>query len=85
MYFCSLKTAGYNKKNKWKIEYRSLTSAIRPVQHSFPVPVFAQLPSPKYLDNDDSNDAEFETEDDSARKVFDQNELKDLARDLELS
>lgn len=90
-YFCLVKTSGYNKKNKCKIEYPSLPSAIRPVPHSteIPVPVFAQLPSLEDLDPDeelsDNNDADFEIEDDAARKGFDQNELNDLARDLGLS
>ena len=45
-YFYLLKISGYNKKNKWKMEYPSLPSAIRPVPHSAetPVPFFAQLP-----------------------------------------
>uniref|UniRef100_A0A6P7FIP8 Uncharacterized protein LOC114329810 n=1 Tax=Diabrotica virgifera virgifera TaxID=50390 RepID=A0A6P7FIP8_DIAVI len=46
-YFCIVKTSGYNKKNKCKIEYPSLLSAIRPVPHSaeIPVPAFNEFPS----------------------------------------
>ena len=81
-YFCLGKTSGYNKKNKYKIEYPNLPSAIRPVTHSaeIPVSVFAQLPSFDDLDLDeeldDSHDTDFEIEDDSVHKGFNQNELK---------
>uniref|UniRef100_A0A6P7GL81 Uncharacterized protein LOC114333513 n=1 Tax=Diabrotica virgifera virgifera TaxID=50390 RepID=A0A6P7GL81_DIAVI len=92
-YFCIVKTSGYNKKNKCKIEYPSLLSAIRPVPYSGenPLPVFNEFP---YLeeeeygygaDESDSNDEDFEIEDDSVRKGFEQQELNDLVRDLELS
>ena len=45
-YFCLVKTLCYNKKYKWKREYPSLPSAIRPVPHSAEilVPLYAQLP-----------------------------------------
>ena len=72
-----LNIQGYHKKNKCKIEYPSLPSAIRPVPHSaeIPVPVFVQLLSIENLDYDEklsgSNDADFEIEDDSVRKRFD--------------
>src|SRR6218665_1811587 len=41
-YFSLVNTQGYNKKNKCKMEYPSLQSAIRSVPHSseIPVPVF---------------------------------------------
>ena len=64
---------------------------MRPVTYSAEtlVPIFAQLSSIDDMDPDeelsDSHDADFEIEDDSARKGFDHNELKDLARDLGLS
>ena len=46
-YFCIVKTSGHNKTNKFKIEYPSLPSAIRPVPHSagIPVSVFVGLTS----------------------------------------
>ncbi|GLV37563.1 hypothetical protein CBL_20375 [Carabus blaptoides fortunei] len=46
-YFCTVKTSGYNKKNKCNIEYPNLSSAIRPVPHSpeIPVPAFVTLPT----------------------------------------
>lgn len=92
-YFCIVKTSGYNKKNKCKIEYPSLPSAIRPVPHSaeIPVPVFKELPSLEIQeyesgeDRSDPYDEDFEIEHDSVRKGFDQHELNDLARDLGLS
>ena len=33
-YFCMVKTLGFNQKNKSRIQYPSIPSAIRPVQHS---------------------------------------------------
>lgn len=92
-YFCTVKTFGYNKKNKCKIEYPSLPSAIRPVPHSaeIPVPVFKELPSFEIEEYEfdknlsDPNDEDFEIEDDSVPKRFDQLELNDLTRDLGLS
>ena len=90
-YFCIVKTSGYNKRNKCKIEYPSLPSAIRPVPHSaeIPVPVFTGLTSEEQecdeVESSDSNYEDFEIEDDSVRKGFDQHELNDLARDLGLS
>ncbi|XP_069623312.1 uncharacterized protein [Ranitomeya imitator] len=90
-YFCLVKTTGFNRKNKSKIEYPNLPSAIRPMPHSaeIPVPVFEQLPFLEVLsdvdEHSDSNDAEFEIHKDSVRKGFDQHELNDLARELGLS
>ena len=60
-----------------------------PHSAEIPVPVFVQLFSLENLDYDEelsgSNDADFEIEDDSVRKGFDQHEIHDLARDLGLS
>lgn len=92
-YFCIVKTSGYNKKNKCKIQYPSLPSAIRPVPHSaeIPVPVFQALPSLEIQEYDstedrsDSDDEDFEVDNDSVRKGFNQHELNDLVRDLGLS
>ena len=46
-YFCTVKTSGYNKNNKYNIGYPSLPSAVGPVPHSaeIPEPVFVTLPS----------------------------------------
>ncbi|XP_070613747.1 uncharacterized protein [Erythrolamprus reginae] len=92
-YFCIVKTSGYNKKNKCKIEYPCLPSAIRPVPHSaeIPVPVFNEFPSLEIReyesgeDQSDHNNEDFEIEDDSVRKGFQQYELNDLVRDLGIS
>ena len=50
-----MKTPGFNKKNKSKIEYPNLLSAIRPMPHSadIPVPVFEQLPYLEDLSDDE--------------------------------
>ena len=64
--FCLVKTLGFNEKNKSKIEYPSLSSAIRPMPHSveIPAPVFEQLPPVEDLidveECDDNSDADFE-------------------------
>ena len=54
-YFCLVKTSGFNKKNKSKIEYPNLLSAIRPMSHSAEilVPVFEQLPYLEDLSDDE--------------------------------
>ena len=41
-YFCILNVAGFNSKNKSKINYPNISSAIRPIHHfdSIPVPTF---------------------------------------------
>ena len=90
-YFCLVKTSGFNKKNKSKIEYPNLPSAIRPMPHSdeIPVPLFEQLPPREDLsdaeERSDSNDEDFEIDKDSVHREFDQRELNDLARNLGLS
>ena len=45
-YFCIVKMSGYNKKNKCKVEYPSLPSAVHPVPHSVEIPasVFKEIP-----------------------------------------
>ncbi|GBN60181.1 hypothetical protein AVEN_220665-1 [Araneus ventricosus] len=67
-YSCIVKTLGYNKKNRRKIGYPNLPSAIRPVPHSaeIPVPVFKVLPSLEVKEYEsgegrsDPNDDDFE-------------------------
>ena len=86
-YFCSVKTSGYNRKNKRSIQYPNIASAVRPIDHSeeIPVPVFTRLLSDDTPDTLISDlDSDFEVLD-SHRKGFDQDELKDLTRDLGLS
>ena len=90
-YFSLVKTSGFNKKNKSKIEYPNLPSAIRTMPHSdeIPVPFFEQLPPREDLsdveERSDSNDEDFEIDKDSVHREFDQRELNDLARNLGLS
>ena len=45
-YYCFVETKGFSKKNRHKIKYQSLPSAILDVPHSHlqPVPVFRELP-----------------------------------------
>ena len=85
-YFCIVKTTRYNSKNKSKMQYLSLPSAMRPQSHSveIPIPVFRTL---SCVDQDEydvevgsSTDSDFVIKDDCVRKRFDPNELSDLAR-----
>ena len=84
-------TSGFNKKNKSKIEYTNILSAITPMPHSveIPVPVFEQLPHLEDLSDveecSDSNDTDFDIHEDPVRRRFDQHKLNDLAHDLGLS
>ena len=99
-YFCMVNTKGVEKKNRHKISYPSIPSAIRPVPHceELPVPVFSDFSS--CADSDDyqqehegcNNEMVSESEsfsDDtnplSAPELFSQMELNDLVRDLGLS
>lgn len=99
-YFCITKTEGFSKKQRDKIQYPNLPSAIRPVPHSeeLPVPI-----APLNLDNivpgDSSSSSESDlqlpkhTTDDttflpstsSEPHLITQNKLNDLVRDLGLS
>ena len=86
--FCLVKT--FNKKNKSKIEYLNLPSAVRPMSHSdeIPVPVFEQLSPLEDLSNVEersgSNDGDFEIQEDSVPRGFDEHELNDFVRHLGL-
>ena len=77
-YFCLVKTSGFNKKNKSKVEYPNLLSVIRPMPYSaeIPVLVFKQLPYLEDLsdgeERSDSNDADFKIHEDSVHRGFDQ-------------
>ncbi|GLV45731.1 hypothetical protein CBL_02751 [Carabus blaptoides fortunei] len=89
---CTVKTSGYNKKNKCNIEYPNLPSAIRPVPHSpeIPVPAFVTPPTLQGQcdvdeESNNSRDSNFVTADDSVCQNFDQHELNDLVRNLGLS
>ena len=93
-YFCSCVVAGFNSKNKHKIQYPNLPSAIRPVPLGRGIPI--PLP-PRYLetvedfvgeeslsDSQMSECSEYEYEGDQKPKLFTQAELNDLVRDLNL-
>ncbi len=96
-YFCLTKTQGYNAKNKKKISYPNLDSAIRPILHNDEVPVPVAPVSMNDIDLSDldtsaSSDAEAGTASDDEYmpsaliepQLFTQIELKDLVRDLDL-
>ncbi|KAK5649680.1 hypothetical protein RI129_000709 [Pyrocoelia pectoralis] len=96
-YFCLVNIKGINRNNRQKWPYPDLDSANRPVLHSeqIPIPSFSSLPS---LPEDDAalptfdeiqcmsseNDSDFEA-DLSSPQRFNQQELNDLIRDLNLS
>lgn len=89
-YFCSCDVKGFNSKWKCSITYPNLPSAIRPVPHGPDVPV-PTLPA----NLSDKEEATFqhlpedewscsESVDDGKPKLFSQEELNDLVRDLDL-
>ena len=96
-YFCGIKTKGINRKNRTSLTYPSLDSAIRPVPPSeeLPIPAFEGLPQLESAlsseDNLSSTDSETTIADNDfppfllPPQLFSQNELNDLARDLNLS
>lgn len=93
-YFCLVNITGINRNNRSKWTYPDLVSARRPVPHSeeVPIPTFHQLPE---LCEDEScpsdqpsdtheGDSEYEGMS-SIPQRFNQDELNDLTRDLNLS
>ena len=99
-YFCLVNTNGVGKKNRHKISYASIPSAILPIPHSeqFPVPVFNVFSSCEDNEDDqgehkdcnnkmvlESEDFFSDTNQLSAHKQFSQTELNNLVRDLGLS
>jgi hypothetical protein len=96
-YFCLVNIKGINRKNKQNWKYPDLNSARRPVPHSdeIPIPLFNSLPElledenePSLSEGSDSlgrgNDSDFEADLGNPRR-FNQAELNDLCRDLNLS
>ena len=98
--FCLVNIKGVGRKSRQNISYPSIPSAIRPVPHSdrFPPPVFNGFVSSdeasesereefmecEYKETDTkSEDSSFETK--LAYHQFNQSELNDLVRDLDLS
>lgn len=96
-YFCLVNIKGINRNNRHKWTYPDLDSARRPVVHSeeIPVPSFSSLPELTEDDTETStsdevkriqseNDSDFEA-DLATPQCFNQEELNDLIRDLNLS
>lgn len=93
-YFCLTNVAGFSHKNRHKVSYPDLDSAIRPVPHSddVPIPVFTHLSSldATTTESDSSQNLPADDSDsDFVQRVipepFKQRELNDLVRDLGLS
>ena len=94
-YFCMTNISGFNAKTKSLITYPNLPSAIRPVPHSVevPIPEFSKLYLISEIDDCELTDS-LSGEDDcfipvrSSRskspQLFNQFELNDLVRDLDL-
>ena len=93
-YFCSCNVSGFNAKNKHHIHYSNMPSAIRPVCHGPNVPVPAPPAVLKELEESSGEmfsfycqsayDSEYECSGDNRPTLFEQEELKDLVRDLDL-
>lgn len=91
-YFCSIDVSGYNSKNKNLISYPNLQSALRPVPHDehIPVPDPPETLQSLSMTSSDSEcevpDAKSDCEFESIKpRLFEQNELDDLVRDLRLT
>ena len=100
-YFCLVNTKGIGKKDRLNISFPSFPSAIRPVLHSdeFPTPVFNGFVSfeveeteseEKHMEmqykrtDTESEDSSIESKK-AVPQQFNQLELNDLVRDLDLS
>ena len=90
-YFCMISTKGFNKRNKSKIIYPNLKSAIRPVPHSDDIPVptpplemQSSLDSESERSESDTEQYQSEMLNDSP-ELFSQAQLNDLTRELNLS
>ena len=90
-YFCIVSVTGYNKKNKKRIKYLNLLSAIRPVPHGPDLPV----PSAPDKLSDESESSSLQSASgemyfephqyDRPIDKFTQSELNDLKRELQLT
>ena len=88
-YFCLTKVKGHSIKTKSRIIYPNLPSALRPVAHGLEIPVHkCPIASEvhEFIENEpeDQLDTYFEVQSD-APKLFSQEDLNDLVRDLDLS
>ena len=100
-YFCAVKLTGITSLTKHTLTYPNFPSALQPVRHSdtIPVPVFSEFPEIVSEDDGDSDSAEEDPHFDATPlntpsttpkrtntvRRFDQGELNDLVRDLNLS
>jgi len=90
-YFCIVSVTGYNKKNKKRIKYLNLLSAIRPVPHGPDLPV-PSAPD-KLSDESESSSLQLATEEmcfkphqyDKPIDKFTQSKLNVLIRELQLT
>ncbi|KAI6653849.1 hypothetical protein LOD99_3351 [Oopsacas minuta] len=95
-YFCMVSVMGCKKSDRHLLNYPNLESAIRPVPHcsDLPVPIFTEFLG-LYDDEDGANSDEVNDHDceydvdfqgpSSEPSLFNQAELNDLIRDLDLS
>ena len=93
-YFCLCVGNGYNVKKKHKIQYPNLPYAVRPIPHGPSVPI--PLPSrvletvedsiceKSWSDSQLTESSEYECDDDKQPKPFNQAELNNFVRDLNL-
>jgi hypothetical protein len=97
-YFCLVDTKGVGKKDRFKILYPNIPSAIRPILHSeeLTVPIFKGFDDSEDEDINHSDDnfedsvegqydSVYTSSDSKVPQVFSQTELNDLVRDLGLS
>ena len=97
-YFCLVNVKGYNKRNKHKLQYPNLASALRPIPQSeeIPVPTFTELSEIDdeelglFFDSsqtDENSELDFQLSSSFSERplLFNQSELNDLVRDLNLS
>ena len=80
-YFCSVNVAGFSSKNKSKINYPNISSAMRPVPHSdnIPVPTFYSF-TQLFNETDTCASEDSSIEDDEYYPSSDQEELPVLIK-----
>jgi len=88
-YFCMTKVKGFSKKNKQKIEYPNLPSAMRPVPHGdgLEVPVPPRTLDETLTDSESGSsdiDDSYESSYSRTPQLMSQCDLDDLVRDLDL-
>ena len=91
--FCAINLTEINKKKRKSLLYPNLPSALRPVAHcdEIPIPIFKKLPdvsnenlNVSFQEQDNLNDNNFVPKS-SVPILFNQEELSDLIRDLNVS